>query len=77
MGFREERGGRLIESEGVYVYEFGGIGDDEGAFVNTDVEWGITRGTLQLRELNRLIRTACSSPLLLPQVSSRSHPTFF
>ena len=37
---------------------------------------GITRGTVQLRELNRLIRTACSSPLPLRQVSSSSL-TFF
>ena len=61
VGWREEREERLL---GVYVYEFGGRGDDD-SIVSTDVEW---RVITQPTELSRPISNRVQ---LSPSLSSR------
>ena len=67
VGWREEREERLL---GVYVYEFGGRGDDD-SIVNTDVEWSDNAA------YGGQFRTVCSSLLPFRHASSRFHSTIF
>ena len=68
VGWREEREERLL---GVYVYEFGGRGDDD-SIVNTDVEW---RVIMQPTEANFEPCAALSFPFATPLLAST--PPFF